>query len=195
MSPTSRPKMERPSTPRGNGFTTPVATPQGSPSKNQLPPGAKDLPNVFENALRLEPVSPLKSLKQQLMPGSSNKGSPKPIEEGDSSAFNKSVIQPESPSKKANKENTPPVRSPNKTTTPAAAAVSRYEQYYANDAAARAKTGPMRGLTAEDVEKLQLPKVKRLANVTQICRLTPIHPWQCSRLIRARFPRLLLRPP
>ncbi|KAF2458120.1 kinase-like domain-containing protein [Lineolata rhizophorae] len=49
--------FEPPGPPPGTpGFTTPAATPQGSPSKNQVPPGAHDLPNVFENAMKLFPA-------------------------------------------------------------------------------------------------------------------------------------------
>ena len=57
---------ERPSTPNANGFTSPVQTPQGSPSKKQFPPGANDLPNVFDNAMKLAPLSPTKSQPKSL---------------------------------------------------------------------------------------------------------------------------------
>ena len=51
---------DRPNTPKQNGFTSPLQTPQGSPSKKHLPPGANDLPNVFDNAMKLGVMSPTK---------------------------------------------------------------------------------------------------------------------------------------
>jgi hypothetical protein len=52
------------------------------------------------------------------------------------------------------------------------AAMSRQEPYQARDhseVARRKSHAQLRGLTAEELEKLQLPKVQRLANVTQLC--------------------------
>lgn len=162
----------RPSTPSDNGFTSPVQTPQGSPSKNRLPPGSHDLPNVFDNAMKLTPSSPTKSTYNHYQHPmfTPPKGSTEDLN------FSESVIhQPSSsPTRRANKENAVPTPSrlpqrdlgPN----PAAAAVSRHEQYQPRD------TDPigrrqvqMRGLTADELEKLQNPRVKRLVNVTQLC--------------------------
>ena len=86
------------------------------------------------------------------------------------------LAAPGSPLRKSNKENTPPGGRFGKEVhnTTNQAAVSRQEQYQTkevSDASARGRYSPTRGLTAEELEKLQLPKVKRLANVTQICEL------------------------
>ena len=171
-----------PHTPTSSGFTSPFATPQGSPSKNRLPPGANDLPNVFDNAMKLAPSSPTKAGRGQLTPHSPNKGSRQILEE----SLDESVIHqdygstPGSPLRKSNKENTPPGGRLGKDAsyTPNQAAASRQEPYQnkeSADAAARGRYSPNRGLTAEELEKLQLPKVKRLANVTQLCELALYH--------------------
>ena len=161
-----------PRTPTSPGFTSPYATPQGSPSKSKLPPGANELPNAFDNVMKLAPSSPTKA-RQQLAPHSPNKGGKQAFEEN----IDTTIIPPElslgpgSPLKKSGKENTPPAfRSP-KATTPNQAAVSRQEPYQPREAefGARGRYHPQRGLTGEELEKLQLPKVKRLANVTQLC--------------------------
>ena len=163
---------DRPSTPTGNGFTSPAQTPQGSPSKNRMPPGSLDLPNVFEKAMKLAPSSPTKATYNHYNHPmfTPPKGS---VED-----FSESVIhQPSSsPTRRANKENVAPASSrlppkdlgPN----PAAAAVSRHQPYQPRD------TDPigrrqvqMRGLTPEELEKLQDPRVKRLVNVTQLCMI------------------------
>ncbi|KAL4927574.1 serine/threonine-protein kinase [Aspergillus undulatus] len=158
--------FDRPSTPREDGFTSPVQTPQGSPSKNRMPPGAFDLPNVFDKALKLQPSSPTKNTHNHFnhpmftKPNRSNE------------TLNESVIRPASPTRKSNKENTPPNSTrlgkdlgPN----PAAAAVSRHEQYQNRDLeSVQRRQVPMRGLTPEELEKLQDPRVKRLVNVTQL---------------------------
>lgn len=173
---------ERPHTPTQHGFTTPVQTPQGSPSKNRMPPGANDLPNVFDNAMKFAPTSPSKAGRQQ--PGTFSPGrtglsvtDDNVAGPGDASLiYSENVAMPGSPTRKSNKENTPPggfrlVKdigiSQNQ------AAVSRQEPYQQRDQ--MGITGPkgqtqMRGLTSEELEKVQLPKVKRLANVTQLCK-------------------------
>ena len=162
-----------PHTPTITGFTSPYATPQGSPSKSRLPPGANDLPHAFDAAMKIAPSSPTKG-RAQLAPHSPNKGGRQAFDE----TYDSGIVQPEyslgpgSPLKKSGKENTPPgFRSP-KPSTPNQAAVSRQEPYQARDAdsGVKARYNPQRGLTAEEAEKLQLPKVKRLANVTQLCR-------------------------
>lgn len=163
-----------PSTPTSNGFTTPYATPQGSPSKNKLPPGAKDLPNVFDNAMRLAPSSPSKAGRQHLTSHFPNKG--QAVEDGldESSNWQEYDSVPGSPSRKSNNENTPPGGRLGKDTSiiSSQAALSRQEPYQTKEIpepSSRARYNPTRGLTTEELEKLQLPKVKRLANVTQIC--------------------------
>lgn len=160
--------FDRPSTPADNGFTSPIQTPQGSPSKNHLPPGAIDLPNVFEKALKLTPSTPNKSTYNHAMFS--------PPKSGRSAAddFNQSVIhQPDSPTRRANKENTPPSSARlNKDLglNTNSAASARQEPYQTRDADALSRRQvQLRGLTAEEMEKLQHPRVKRLANVTQLC--------------------------
>ena len=164
-----------PHTPTSTGFTSPYTTPQGSPSKNKLPPGATELPNAFDSAMRLAPSSPTKG-KPQLSPHSPNKTGKQAFEEIVDDGINKSEysLGPGSPLKKSGKENTPPgFRSP-KPATPNQAAVSRQEPYQVREAESgvKARYNPQRGLTHEELEKLQLPKVKRLANVTQLCKPT-----------------------
>ncbi|PKY02295.1 serine/threonine-protein kinase sid2 [Aspergillus campestris IBT 28561] len=158
---------DRPSTPFQNAFTSPVQTPQGSPSKNRMPPGALDLPNVFDTAMKLAPSSPTKATHNHYQHPMF--APPKPS--GDD--FNESVIrQPPSPTRKSNKENTPPssTRIPKPLgSNPAAAAISRHEHYQTRDVESIQKRSvQMRGLTAEELEKLQNPRVKRLVNVTQL---------------------------
>lgn len=171
-------EYDRPSTPTSNGFTSPYATPQGSPSKNKLPPGAKELPNIFENAMVLEPTSPLKIGRSQPVPGSPNKSKNSwlPGDEHNTTLQADTAYTPGSPLRNSNQENNPPSSRLGKDSfqTPAQthAAQSRQEQYQSretSDTSSRSRFGVTRGLSTEDLEKLNLPKVKRLANVTQIC--------------------------
>ncbi|KAJ5298274.1 uncharacterized protein N7443_006394 [Penicillium atrosanguineum] len=87
--------------------------------------------------------------------------------------FNESVIhqRPSSPTRKANKENTPPsTRAPKDLlgSNPTAAALSRHEPYQQRDTDTSRRQVQLRGLTPEEMEKLQQPRVKRLVNVTQL---------------------------
>ena len=173
---------DRPSTPTGNGFTSPAQTPQGSPSKNRLPPGSLDLPNVFEKAMKLAPSSPTKATYNHYNHPmfTPPKGS---VED-----FSESVIhQPSSsPTRRSNKENAAPApsRLPPKDLgpNPAAAAVSRHQPYQPRDTdPVGRRQVQMRGLTPEELEKLQDPRVKRLANVTQLCM---IHTWSTLIILR-----------
>lgn len=157
-----------PHTPSNAGFTSPFATPQGSPSKNKFPPGANDLPNAFDTAMSLG-SSPTK--RSQLGPSSPNKGTKTHESSLDEGTSRQDYgLSPGSPLKKSGKENTPPGIRP-KPATPNQAAVSRQEPYQARDTDSgnKARVNAQRGLTPEELEKLQLPKVKRLANVTQLC--------------------------
>lgn len=159
-----------PQTPASPGFTSPFATPRGSPSKKQFPPGANDLPNVFENAMKLAPSSPIKVGRQQLSPHSPNKSNRQAMEE----TLDNSVQGPGSPVKKSNKENSPPAVRQTKETAfnPNHAAISRQELYQpreTSEPSTRDRYNLQRGLTPEELEKLQSPKVKRLVNVTQLC--------------------------
>ena len=168
---------EAPSTPTATGFTSPYATPQGSPSKKQIPPGANELANVSENAVRLTPSSPTKNERQQLSPHSPNKAGRQGVEQsfGDMSRPDH-VTSPSKPVKMSNQENTPPTMWHQKDgkSTPTQAALSRQEPYQLREASEKARSNVMRGLTTEELEKLQLPKVKRLANVTQLCKTSDL---------------------
>ena len=147
---------DRPHTPTGNAFVSPSQTPVGSPSKKQLPPGSTDLPNVFDNAMKLAPTSPTKQ------PSSPNK-----LALSDDSILRQDYASPfdrsESPTRQSNKENTPVGDG---RVLHSHAALSRRGQYETVDTKRNIQT---RGLTPEELQKLQNPKLKRLANVTQLC--------------------------
>ena len=166
--------LDSPHTPTQMAFTSPFSTPQGSPSKNKLPPGANDLPDVFENAMKLEPSTPTAGRQSWLRAHLPNKSGKQAADE----TFEESTVQQGyssgSPTRKSNKENTTPgVRLPKETTYPITqAAKSRQEPYRYKETfepPTRGRYNFQRGLTPEELEKLQLPKVKRLANVTQLC--------------------------
>ncbi|EEA22723.1 serine/threonine-protein kinase dbf2 [Talaromyces marneffei ATCC 18224] len=171
----SQENYDRPSTPTHsqNEFTSPVQTPTGSPSKNRMPPGALNLPGVFEKAMKLTPSSPTKSGFST--PSSPGKGL-SVLEDFNGSVIHQEAYQqvPGSPTRRSNKENAPPnvPRLGKELGLNAnSAAVSRMEQYQQRDnmdSVRRAQNQTMRGLTPEELEKLQTPKVKRLANVTQL---------------------------
>lgn len=159
----TRAQFDRPGTP--DAFTSPPQTPQGSPSKSRLPPGALDLPNVFDKAMKLTPNTPKPTYNHYNHPMFS-------ADKSDISV-NENVIHqtPPSPTRRSNKENTPP-NSARLTkdlgAAPAAAALSRQEPYQQRDQTTKRQV-QMRGLTPEEIEKLAQPKVKRLVNVTQLC--------------------------
>ncbi|KAF2017172.1 serine/threonine-protein kinase cot-1 [Aaosphaeria arxii CBS 175.79] len=164
--------MDRPGTPSQEAFISPHQTPQGSPSKHQQPPGAFDLPHVFENAMKLLPTigSPTRSKPQT--PTSPGKGNTYG-EDVDYSASDITAFGPSSPTRKANKENTPPSARPGLQKEPTYlthAAQSRQEPYRTREAESQSTryiNGPQR-LSAEELEKARKPAVKRLANVTQL---------------------------
>lgn len=179
----------RPTTPmkreQGQDFLDPPATPQGSPSKKTTIPGAHDLPSAFDSALKLNnaPVleSPVKLTRPQsvvtpLSPGRSNA---KPLEDSFNSNVDDSVVHksgrasPASPLKKRGLENTPP---PSRLGIFEAshqhnqAAISRHEVYQSTRPGTPAKKfNTARGLTAEELEILKKPNVRRMVNVTQLC--------------------------
>lgn len=173
----SHENYDRPTTPTHaqNDFLSPMQTPTGSPSKNKVPPGALNLPGVFEKAMKLAPSSPTKSGFGT--PGSPGKGLS--VLDG----FNESVVHkdipqaPGSPTRRSNKENTPPnvprLGKDLGLSANSSAAVSRLEPYHQRETetARKPQTQPAQGLTQAELQKLQSPKVKRLANVTQLCRL------------------------
>ncbi|KAL3422341.1 Serine/threonine-protein kinase sid2 [Phlyctema vagabunda] len=171
----------RPETPNRNSFITPVQTPQGSPSKNRNPPGAIDLPVAFDSAMKLTQAtlgSPTKSARSTpLAPGKSNALAIDDSYFGnatggaDESIIHKTASAPGSPLRKQGKENTPP-GSRQGVEYPAQnqAAISRQELYQNREPAPPSvrKYNTQRGLTAEELEILHKPNVKRLANVTQL---------------------------
>lgn len=164
-------EMDRPGTPSQEAFISPRQTPQGSPSKSHQPPGAFDLPHVFENAMKLFPTIGSPSKQKPETPGS-----PSRLKIGtnaDPSAGDVTTLSAGSPTRKSNQENTPPGVRP--TTHKEAsflthAAQSRQEPYRARDAegSQRYYPAPQR-LSAEELEKARKPAVKRLANVTKLC--------------------------
>jgi serine/threonine protein kinase len=143
-----------------------------------MPPGALNLPGVFEKAMKLAPSSPTKSGFGT--PNSPGKGL-SVLEDFNGSVIHQEPYQqaPGSPTRRSNKENAPPnvPRLGKELGLNAnSAAVSRLEQYQQRDnmeSVRRAQNQTMRGLTPEELEKLQTPKVKRLANVTQLCMFSP----------------------
>lgn len=161
-----------------NAFVSPVQTPQGSPSKNKMPPGAFDLPDVFSNAMKLLPTmgsSPSKTSKQQHISPSKSSGD----DVFGLPDYNTGI--PGSPTRQSNKENTQPgsptrpqVQKEQSFLTQAAGL--RQDPYRTRGEADRPSSPTRRGyinqggLTAEDMEKLNKQSVKRLANVTQLCR-------------------------
>ncbi|KAL2758558.1 hypothetical protein ACRALDRAFT_1040529 [Sodiomyces alcalophilus JCM 7366] len=180
----------RPKTPTSNShdFLNPASTPQGSPSKRTVPPGAHELPEAFENALKLNAApsleSPVKLGRPQSVittPQSPGKSSAKPLDESspnvEDSVLNRTAVSTGSPLKRRQEqENTPPASHLGAagTKSPAArtqAALARHDLYQPRDArpttpAKRFNT--QRALTAEEREILQQPSVRRLVNVTQL---------------------------
>lgn len=174
----------RPQTPNRSNFITPVSTPQGSPSKNKNPPGAIDLPSAFDHAMKLAPglgspskIGRLQATATPLSPGKSNAllnddsyfsgGSTL----ADESVLHKSAL-PGSPLRKQGKENTPPGSRSGLDSPQTPATASRQEVYLPRDQsqATVRKYNTQRGLTDKELEILEKPNVKRLANVTQLCK-------------------------
>ncbi|KAK7536330.1 serine/threonine-protein kinase cot-1 [Phyllosticta citribraziliensis] len=154
---------DRPQTPTSNPFCSPSLTPQGSPSKHHVPPGATDLPNVFDSALRLQPTVGAPSRIARPVQGSPT--SPTKHNYGDHASEGSG-----SPTRKGNKENSPPTRPAlqQKESHLTHAAASRQEPYRAVNRADSIGKNVQWGLSPEDREKLQKPAVRRLANVTQL---------------------------
>ncbi|PSN69031.1 kinase-like protein [Corynespora cassiicola Philippines] len=164
--------MDRPATPSRAAFISPQQTPQGSPSKHHQPPGAFDLPHVFENAMRLLPTLGSPSKSKPGTPTSPNKANLQSADELDYSATDATTLGPSSPTRKSNKENTPPGGRPAVSKEPSYlthAAQSRQEPYRTREAdqSTRYLHGPQR-LSPEELEKARKPSVKRMANVTQL---------------------------
>lgn len=180
---------ERPGTPSAtkNAFIEPAITPQGSPSKKTIPPGAHELPTAFENALKLNasaldsPVklrpntsaSPLAPARSNVQP--TDDASFSPAAAVDNSIIHKTAQSPDAVVKKQGQENTPPSRSRIPMLNHNQAALSRHELYQSRDnnrpiTPTTRKFNTGRGLTPEELEILKKPSVRRLVNVTQLCK-------------------------
>lgn len=164
---------EQPSTPsrQQDAFISPAQTPQGSPSKTKMPPGAFDLPDVFSTALKLMPTAgqpnnkALQSKQQGAVSPTRNDQDPFGGQDAKAGA-------PGSPIRKQGKENTPPAHRPplqQERSYITQAAARRQEPYRQRDEHSPTRAQAFGGrLTQEELEKLQKPNIKRLANVTQL---------------------------
>jgi hypothetical protein len=128
--------------------------------------------------MKLQPTmtgSPTRNTRQQLVETSPQRNSVLVAEERftmDLPDYGQAAI-PGSPTRKSNKENTPPGIRPalkKDANFLGHAAQSRQEVYKTREATESRTQYIQRGLSAEDIEKLQKPSVKRLANVTQLCK-------------------------
>lgn len=204
----------RPATPidikNNNSFVNPTSTPQGSPSKKTQPPGAYDLPSQFDNAMSLNPNSsaieaPLRLTRPQsvITPLSPTRTNVQPLDET-SANVDDSVVHkgtsPGGPLKKHGQENLPPTTRTGNTDSPIQhnhAAVTRQQLYEPRERThgPAKKFNTLRGLTPEEKEILNKPQVKRLVNVTQLCKppMLSQHFFLIS-LTGIRLSRLLLRP-
>ncbi|KAK4117478.1 kinase-like protein [Canariomyces notabilis] len=174
----------RPSTPIRNSFVTPASTPQGSPSKRTIPPGANELPGVLQSLKLGTPTaldSPVKLGRPQsafITPLSPGKTNVQNLEESspavDDSVLHKGPAATGGALRSHGQENTPPSfpRDPftEPTYQPSHAAISRQELYQQRDRPSPTvkRFNTTRGLTAEERELLQKPSVKRMVNVTQL---------------------------
>lgn len=185
-----------------NSFINPLNTPLGSPSKRTIPPGAHDLPTVFDTAMNLNspgieaPVrlSRPQSVVAPLSPGKANNSQPAPqphlqpreeqqqpsaaiVAEVAAQSVHKGRASPGTPRRRQGQENAQPVprlaahdqeRQPHHSH----AALSRQQPYETTkDRPIIAKRfNTARGLTAEEREILQRPNVRRMVNVTQLCK-------------------------
>ncbi|KAK5127700.1 hypothetical protein LTR08_004327 [Meristemomyces frigidus] len=172
------------------GFMSPAQTPQGSPSKSQLPPGAFDLPDVFANAMKLAPTqgAPQGKLALQATQQGSAASPGREAFDPFGAPDAKGGAVPGSPLRTQGQENTPPTapRPPQLQQTQSFvnhAAASRQEPYRTRDAHSPTRTQTQTqtqtqptpppavsggALSSEDIAKLTKPAVKRLANVTQL---------------------------
>ncbi|KAL1875691.1 hypothetical protein VTK73DRAFT_9946 [Phialemonium thermophilum] len=177
------PRPSTPTKPNKNNFTTPVSTPQGSPSKKTQPPGAYDLPASLEN-LKLTSTnalqSPVKLTRPQSsgLPLSPSHSNVQNFDEtslaNEESIIHKGLSPTSTPLRRQGQENTPPASSrgvqAENAYQPSHAALSRQELYHLRDRplTPAKKFNTSRGLTPEELEILQKPNVKRLVNVTQL---------------------------
>lgn len=179
--------LGRPSTPVGrNNFVEPASTPTGSPSKRTVPPGAHELPQALESSLKLSSNvfdTPIKLGRPQsvIRPLSPAKGHNPDIDMTMGDVPEESILQrgpPTTPLKHHGQENTPPSttskHAPTQSVQHNHAALSRQDIYQSPRAVAPAKKfDTSRGLTQEEKDILQKPNVRRLVNVTQLCKYAP----------------------
>ena len=175
----------RPTTPKKqNSFVEPATTPQGSPSKKTIPPGAHDLPSTLDNVPNLNASAfepPVKLRPQSVIttarPLSPGRSKVQPLDESNLNV-DESVVHkgPSSgiPLKKHGQENTPPVFRSGGTDASIQhnhAALTRQQLYEPRErpSTPAKKFNTARGLTQEEREILQKPSVRRLVNVTQLC--------------------------
>lgn len=171
-----------------NNFINPPSTPQGSPSKKIAPPGAHDLPAAFDTSLTLSDSTadaPLRLSRPQsvVTPLSPGRNNPQPLDETslnvDDSIIHKTTSTG-SPLRKRGQENTPPpsrlwgTDSPHQHNHAALSRQQLYEPRERPSTPAPKKFNTSRGLTAEEREILNKPNVKRMVNVTQLCRQHPL---------------------
>jgi serine/threonine protein kinase len=135
------------------------------------------LPNVFDNAMKLPPTlsTPTKIGRGQLAETSPQRNSVLIADDryGVDYPEYSHAAMPGSPTRKSNKENTPPGTRPalkKEASFLNHAAQSRQEVYKTKEATESKTQYVQRGLSAEDIEKLQKASVKRLSNVTQLCK-------------------------
>lgn len=162
-----------PSTPGRLQFMSPPQTPQGSPSKSHAPPGAYDLPDVFDNAMKLFPSrndSPSKNTRSQIPQPSSLTRTGNGYDTTHPQEYAVAGAAPGSPIRRGqgNEENTPPSSRPgmpkSQSSYLTSAQQGRQEAYKP-----REELKFDRGLTAKEAELVNKASVKRLANVTQLC--------------------------
>ncbi|UKZ47740.1 hypothetical protein TrVGV298_001966 [Trichoderma virens] len=169
-----------------NSFINPLNTPLGSPSKKTIPPGAHDLPTVFDTAMNLnsasietpiklarpqsQPIEELSAAVQEAVqnatkgraspgrasPGRASPGTPRRRQAHDKDKDNAPV-----PRLAAHDQDRQPHHSH--------AALSRQQLYETKERPIIAKRfNTVRGLTDEEREILQRPNVRRMVNVTQL---------------------------
>lgn len=179
----------RPTTPiKHNSFVEPTTTPNGSPSKKTIPPGAHNLLSTFDNGPNINASAfeaPVKLRPQSVIstaPLSPGKTKAQPLDQSNLNVDESVVHKSHSsgiPLRKQGQENTPPSFRMGGNDAPVQhshAALTRQQLYEPRERpttpAKRFNTA--RGLTPEEREILQKPSVRRLVNVTQLCGWPPL---------------------
>jgi cell cycle protein kinase DBF2 len=120
--------------------------------------------------MKLLPTMGTPSRAKPSTPSSPNKAR----DDADPFTHDTTTLAPGSPTRRSNQENTPPNARPGiqkEASYVTHAAQSRQEPYRTQtaDQSTRYYPGPQR-LSADELEKARKPSVKRLANVTQLCK-------------------------